>query len=610
MPRCAASTFLLVMTTAALPVVAQGEATEVARRATFVRVENAAGAPIAGAVVTFVGGAPHLGVVACQPEVREVQSDARGRVQCKLAPGLCYVAWATAPADAAGRVAASLAQGWFGAGSLIVLRCNEPMAPTSIPVAVDDSWRTHGPLQFVALMPTPGVELPIARDAEQRLVLPPGPVQVIEVRTAAGAPLLHVPTSAEAVKVPPLQRVRVRVRDERQAPLAGVVIRHRVGRVTSWRLDRLGGVPDDRWRELGATDAEGECTVEVPYATDPLRARDSSNLLLFAGASGRPEVAGGVMQGAMFVDDRKDPKFAGDELPFTLRRFAPLAGSLGRVPAGTMVHLAAVCKLSMDRNGYLHDPRSYVTTVGPDGSFAFDAVPGELHSCRLSIVPPDGDTQRWPLFPARSERELPPEVAPGHGGVLRAEGWADVAMQWIEPNGGPARGVVCFVVPANNVNVLVRDAAVRVPLDARGSAALRLVPGKWAFVAHSSAGFGAEVLELAANERTATIAMQPYAVMRLELRDAAGAPVVGARVVARGTTMRGTGDPLQSMLQSMRDQWLGQWNALRTDAQGRVQVPFATVEGVTQKLGLSWDDGASEDVVLEATEDWRLVRPQ
>ncbi len=610
MPRCAALTFLLVATTAALPVVAQGEAAEAARRATFVRVENAAGEPIAGAVVTFVGGAPHLGVAACPPEVREVQSDARGRVQCKLAPGLCYVAWATVPADANGRVAVSLAQGWFGAGSLIVLRCNEAVAPTTIPVVVDEGWAAHGPLQFVALMPTPGMALPIARDAEQRLVVPPGPVQMIEVRTAAGAPLLHVPTTVEVVKVPPLQRVRVRVRDEQQAPLAGVVIRHRVGRVTSWRLDRLGGVPDDRWRELGATDADGVCTVEVPYATDPLRTRDSSNLLLFAGAPGRPEVAGGVMQSAMFVDDRKDLQFAGDELPFTLRRFAPLAGSLGRVPAGTTVHLAAVCKLSMDRNGYMHDPRSYVATVGPDGTFAFGEVPGELHSCRLSLVPPDGDSRRWPLFPARSGRELPPEVAAGAAGVLHSEGWADVAVQWIEPNGGPARGVVCFVVPANGANVLVRDAAVRVPLDARGAAALRLVPGRWAFVAHSAAGFGAEVLELAANERSATIAMQPYAMMRLELRDAAGAPITGARVVARGTTMRGTGDPLQSMLQSMRDQWLGQWNALRTDAEGRVQVPFASVEGVTQKLGFSWDGGTSEEVVLEATEDWRLVRPQ
>ena len=37
-------------------------------------------------------------------------------------------------------------------------------------------------------------------------------------------------------------------------------------------------------------------------------------------------------------------------------------------------------------------------------------------------------------------------------------------------------------------------------------------------------------------------------------------------------------------------------------------VAAVTVEGVTVKLGLTWEGGASEDVVLEAGDDWVEVR--
>jgi hypothetical protein len=106
------------------------------------------------------------------------------------------------------------------------------------------------------------------------------------------------------------------------------------------------------------------------------------------------------------------------------------------------------------------------------------------------------------------------------------------------------------------------------------------------------------------------LTLRELARMRVLLKGADGAPVAGAKVSTRGTSTRGTGDPLQSALQNLRTFSGRQWSDLRTDAAGRVELPFVPVEGVTIKLGLSWDGGASEDFVLEASDDWVEVRPK
>jgi hypothetical protein len=65
------------------------------------------GEPIAGATVTFAGCLPHLGTTAGPLDLLQVvQADARGRAHARLQAGLCYVAWAVGPADAAGSGAA------------------------------------------------------------------------------------------------------------------------------------------------------------------------------------------------------------------------------------------------------------------------------------------------------------------------------------------------------------------------------------------------------------------------------------------------------------------------------------------------------------------------
>lgn len=579
------------------------------RRPTFVLVESVAGAPIAGATVTFVGAPSRPTGAAHAADVCEVVTDARGRAQAKLKPGLCYAAWAVAPEAAPRWRAASSAHGWFAAEALLTLRCEQPALATVLRVDGEEAWRHVGPLQFVAWTPAPGIDRPIERDGDGNLVLPKGPVQCIEVRTAAGEPLWHGFPHGEVLRLPPPQRLPVRVRDENGKPLAGARIRHRVGRVEAWRLDRFGGAPADRWRDLGATDADGAAVVEVPYAADPLREPGYGPLLLFASAPGRPAAVGGAFRNGLLVDDRKLQHRDFDELPFTLRRSEPLRGSLGRVPAGTAVHLAVVCKLHTDASSYMHDPRLFTAAVGENGSFAFDDVPEDVHSCWLSVDLPAGSDVRAPHFTARNARGLPPEVAAGAADVLRGEGWTDLSLRWLDADGGPARGLVGIVVPADGVRSVVRDAALRVPLDARGGASLRLPPGRWVVAAQSAKGYGVHLFTLAAGEQKAALSMVPYPSMRIELRDAGGEPIAGAAVVARGTTMRGTGDPVQAVLQSLSHRTEA-WSALRTGADGRLSIPFVPVDGLTQRLALVWDGGKTADFVLVASEDWEPLRPQ
>ena len=94
--------------------------------------------------------------------------------------------------------------------------------------------------------------------------------------------------------------------------------------------------------------------------------------------------------------------------------------------------------------------------------------------------------------------------------------------------------------------------------------------------------------------------LQPLARAQVTLLDERGEPVKGARVRSRGTSTRGTNDPVRSTLQGLRVTTRTQWGALRTDEQGRVEVPFVPVEGVRQRVELTWDGGRSEEFELEA----------
>ena len=596
---------------------AAGSAGEIVRQPTFVRVLSAGGEPIANAVVTFTGSIPHLGAAAGPRDELQVASDARGRVMARLQEGLCYVAWAVGPRDDAGCGMLSPVLGYFGAGALLELRCTQRYKPQRLRIHGAEAWDSLGPLQYFMLTATQGTETALVLE-DGAISVPPGPdalednaahKSVIEVRCRDGQPLWTTPADASVGDIPPPQSLAVRVVDENGAPLAGICVRHRVHRLLPWRGDGLGGVGEDRFRELAKTDADGRAVVRVPYPADPLKEQNHGDLVLFAGAAARPLVSGGIFNRGLCMDDHKVDKVPGNELVFTCKRVEPLVGRCKPMPAGTVAHLSAVCKVFMVGASYVHDSRAFVTTVDEQGRFVFDDVPSELHSCRLAIVPPADAPRVVPLFPAMAGRTLPFEVGASDGATAPEMPVSTVLdVQMTDPGGGPARGVVGFLAPADQRGVLFRYSLVRFPLDARGAATLHLAPGKWIVVVVSAAGWAAQQCELAPGEHKVSLAMEPLSLMRVQLLDRDNRGIANAQLETRGTRTRGTGDALQSILQNLHGQTQTQWSLLRTDAEGRIAIPFVPIAGVTRSLALKWDGGRSADFPLEVGADWLTVR--
>ncbi|MCC7395664.1 MAG: hypothetical protein IT455_01220 [Planctomycetes bacterium] len=601
MPKRWTQAFAVATLSAA--VLAQGPAS---RRPTFVLVADAAGQPLAGAVVTFAGSMPSLAGAIGDLDLLQVQSDARGRARANLDARLCYVAWAEAPEEAAGIVSSSPVIGHFAAGAMLELRCTQRRLPADLGVRGADAWReVGGPLRFVQVAARPAPERELVLAAGDRLLVPAQADSKVEVRLADGAPLLVGPGEGAWLDVPPPQRVPVRVVDEAGAPLAGVSITQRVGRLLAQEPDGINSLDDDRQRLLGVTDADGRLLATVACDTDPLREPGRQDVVLIARAAGRAEVVGGVLAKVRYQNDRKVDAFAADAVQFVLPRSAPLAGRCLGVPAGSIAYLAGVCKLFRDPTNYAHDTRVWQALVDADGRFCFDSLPAELHSCRLAVVPPAASGGMPILFRAQTGLGLPDAV-----NAAAPVAPADLAVEAIDPLGGPARGSIGYLVPADLRGILMRDSVVRFPLDARGGAGLRVEPGAWFVVVQSERGWAAERVQVDAGAASLKLAMKPLAHMRVQLLDDQGQPIAGARLQTRSSSTRGSSDARMTVLQSLRNAARSRWQRLTTDELGRVVIAFVPLDSVTQRLGFQWQGGRSADFDLDAADDWVVVRPQ
>lgn len=585
----------MVLVALLAPIRAQGGE---ARRPTFARVVDAAGAPVAGAVVTFAGGVPHLGTRVGPHDVQVVATDARGRARAKLREGLCYVAWAAAAVD--GGEGVSDVTGYFGAGALRELRCRPGAPPRRIELRGVEAWAANGPLRVFAVTPSPGTETELAL-VDGAVQVPPLPAWHLEVRTADAQPLWQFWSPGERVVLPPPQRLAVRVVDEHGAPLPGACLTQRIGRQARWSHDALTGSPDEVRRPLGTVGEDGAATLTICSPGDLLQDPAVRDVLLFASAPGRPEVAGGRFLEGFYVDDHRVASPPASVLTFTLPPVDPLVGWVGLVPPGTVAHLAAVCRLHSSANSYFHDARSLVVPVAADGRIEFAALPAEIESCRLTLVPPHGDIRSLPSLTAAPARVLPFAAPPAAAAAAQRLPACELTLQVTDPSGGPASGAVVAVVPAGLDGVLVRDASELVPLDTGGSATIRLLAGRWHVMVAAAGGWAAATYELEPGGRAERLPMAPVQQMRVRLLDAAGLPVAGAVVVPGATSTRSTADARQAILQHLHEAAArSEWPDLRTDADGRVAIPFVPVPGFRRRLCLEAGERRTADFLLEA----------
>lgn len=579
-----------------------------ARHFAFANVVGTDGAPLADAVVLFAGSVPHFGNVDRTVDVVAVASDARGRARARLLPGLCYVAWAVGPADAVGESDWASANGLFGAGALFELRCEHRNGPKRVwPLGIEPWQQRGGPLRYFAVTPMPGTRTELTVDDVGRVVIPPGPACAIEVVTADGEPLAAFSSTTDEPQIPPPQDVVVQTVDPRGNPVANVPILLRVARYGPWPGDRFGAVGEARLRRLGHTDADGKATFVVPCTVDPMVKHATPELLLLAAAPGRRTVGGGILNGRFLQDDQTIEKFADGAIRFTIRDADPLLGCCGPVPAGTQAILWAVCTQNQDRGDSFFDPRLFTAEVDERGTFAFPDVPRDVYSTRLALVGPDG---RLPtaLFGAVEGRRLPAAVSAVDRRASLDGELAKLELRVLDPTSGPASGVCGYLAPAVPGNVLLRDAVLRVALDAAGTARLPLEPGRWVALFVGAAGWVVEPIATVAGAMTMTLTMQPFARMELRLSDAAGQPLSGIGTHAFRRQTRGSTDPTTRLLQTLAGSLSERWQTRRSDDDGLLVLPFVPIPGTEVTFQLRPPLQIEGDLVLEATQVPREIR--
>ncbi|MCR9248180.1 MAG: hypothetical protein NXI31_24380 [bacterium] len=570
------------------------------RQPTFVRVLDPDRAPVANATVTFAGGHGVFGERLSPADVQTVAADARGRARARLLPGLCYVVWAVTPADENGQQLVAEPEQFFGAGSLLELRCRRVLQLRRA-LPGEAAWGPAESLRAVLLPPRPGGEIELTRDDAGRWLRPPFSAARFELRNAAGEPLWSATSLDKGV--PPPCEVRVVVRDPDGQPIAGAVIRHRVAQRPSWAIGGLRELSLERLRRVGVTDAKGEATVVVPYRGDPTKA-PAGWLMLHVEAPGHARIASGTNGRHFFVNDRR-VESVGERFEFVLPPVEPVYSAAGVVPPGTVGQLTATCKLRTRGNSYIHDVRTFVATADAAGRLSFDNVPDDVHSVRLAVLLPG---QPEPVcFCASTGRVLPPALRVP---VVPPEGrYGTVALRVIDASGGPARGEVATVVTADASGLLQRRSTARFGLDSRGRGRLGLEAGKWIAVVLSREGYGAKAFDVGAGIRDLELRLEPLANMKLVLRDQQGDPVAGARVRVEGSRTVHSVDQTDSALRQFALDMKGRWSALQTDAEGRLELPFLPIDSLTWRVRLTWPGGKTAEFPVEAREQALVLRP-
>lgn len=573
------------------------------RKWTFARVVDGDGAALGGLEVTFAGGNPQLVEAVQRSDVVVVQSDARGRVRARLRPDLCYVAWATGPYPEADHIWSAGPHGYFAAGAMFDLSCR-PVPTRRLVLGGVEAWQDRGPLRYAVVTPHPGSEIEIEPDQNGELTLPPIAGAMFEVAGADGEPLWSE-ALGNVTAIPPPQAVRVRAVDENGDPIAGAIIRHRVGRRSCWRVDGISRRGIYRFREVGVTDADGRATVIVPYLSHPLRQPASAEMILLASAPGRAVVAGGSYGKVVYKNENKVEDYDAEELVFELPSVAPIGLAKGLFPPGTVAQLTAICKLRMSANGYMHDPRTFVAVADDSGTLAFGQVPDDIHSLHMFLRLEDAALPI--VFPALVGRAIPLALKPGDERSLTAR-LGGIHLRIRDENGGPARGAIAYVVPAAARGTLQRSSLHHFPLDATGRCSLGAAPGDWVVVVLTDSGYVSEPISVQREQLELDLQLQPMPRMQLRVSDLEGNPAAGARVRITGSRTRAVRDPRFAALEMFSRQVLARWEGLRSDAGGLLSLPILPVPGVTRRARLTRGGDHSDEFDIEAgDESFELV---
>jgi hypothetical protein len=570
-----------------------------ARKPLLGTVRAADGSAAAGAQVTLWGIRAHADLAVDAPDVVTAVADERGRFHAAVILEVPYCGFAVT-AGAPGARGCSPLQGWFGAGALVEFAC-APSRPLLVARCVGgENWPALGPLTW-SLLPAVGERalgpaLPLRFDAGGDAAVPDAPAGrscICEARTAAGALLwstLPPRFGAEPVCLPAPRAIPLRAVDESGEPVAGAMIRVRAGFRGDALVDGIETMRAIVWRELGHTGADGRLQVELPLQRDPFADPVGENVLFSALADGCAETVSGFAGTSLVIDDNRQPR-GERELRFTLRRAtAPaceLAGG-GRQLRGTRLRVLAVAPLSAGGAGFTHDQRVYEGTADAGGKVRLAGMPPHIKAVREIALPPDGAPPV--LLPPRRQAEPLSSIQLGDAAELR--------LRLLDAARGPLAGCAGYLRPVDSAP-FGDLAATRFCTDPAGACTLRPWPGEWYLFAESDTGFVFARCTVARGRSDLEFAEQPYAHCRGVLMGADG-PLPGAALqLVKSSTGRldEQGQLLATLARRPEERLRAR---VRTDEQGRFDIPFVPVDGLARTLVLTLAGRRSREFSLDA----------
>ncbi|MCU0863724.1 MAG: carboxypeptidase-like regulatory domain-containing protein [Planctomycetes bacterium] len=472
-------------------------------------VRDPAGAAIAGAQVVC-SWSPD-GSSLARAEQHSMTTDASGRFALDLAVGRAYCVWAIGPADADERRRVVPPAFTAVGGRTLDLVADRSMAPVQLQVTGASAWRQVGPLALRIVVAGQAAlpDFVIAGDGIVKLPPLPTPLLTVCLLDFRRAVLDSAEIDAEGLTpcaFAPVGKADFVVVDADDRPVAGASIvapngflaRHRM------RFNPYGGHAGV-WREIAVTDAKGRASGLVRGDSIFVARHDGA---YSSGLSGTMH-GERIENGSLHSVETDGPYWLRLGPPRPVR--VPCAG----VGADVVLHgmsRSVLSYRSSDRSGGM----PCQVPLARDGDCWVGATPGNPHVSLLG----EGTGSR-PLRVMAWTQHDPIDLA-----TLRH---LDVQVNGADGRPAPFAAV--------GISHGLRGFPVRWTThlvgDADGRAELRVMPGDCELYAVTEDAHGYIAIR-DAGETTATITMQPFAMVRLRIVDQEGRPVTGAHVQMTG----------------------------------------------------------------------------
>lgn len=572
------------------------------------RVVDAAGAPVAGAAITFVSVEGHGAMR--DEDVVAATSDANGRYRVQLLPTRSYTAWAT-QATAAG-VLVSAAVPRSPLQTELQFGKDDAVAPVRWQLDGCEAWREVGPLRVQIVVAGCEQLVPTSTpDAQQTVPLPPLPLLPWELRVFCRDRLVYVEASKSwaAGTLPPPQRLAVQVLDEKGRGLAGAAI----ARLLAMYPDSLGPfvqpARNDRY-PVAVTDAQGKAEVLVASPRPPEEGVGYPPLAFVATKPGHEPAVSGYSSVKFQNGERVEPNVltmlwrTKRGLQFRLQTQAPGASRRVALPDqyAAAVRFGRDEFLPYDKDSSTSVWHAWTEPIEADHTLALptrrEGDDGQLLELARVLAPVAADD---PFRRAVTPRPLVVPMA-----WLDADRDCDLRkvqalrLQVLDAVGGPGIGAQVMLAPVG----IDPSHAMLAETDATGRVVFPVLPGKWMVAALAGASFGSMVVDVVASLEVVPLPLSPLDRMRVRVVDGEGKPLAGVGFDYTGASWSGGGDVEQAFRTELGHQFAGWFlSQARTGADGCADLPFLACKSLRVEFRARHAELQGAEISLVAGED-------